>query len=74
MLQALFTVLSAVAAAKVMVHMSKSVLSIFLFTWTLILLFFMMFWTRQPNLIIIFLLDVGMGVSNGSWYALGLGE
>ena len=74
MLYYISTVLSSVAAAKIMVYTSRMAFSILLLIWTMVCLFFMMFWTKEPSYSIILATCIWIGVSSGSWPALGSSE
>ena len=65
-LRFLLLVLAGIVAGKIVVYISRTAVIIVAMVFAMILLFFMLFWVRQPSYPAIFLLAAGLGAVSGS--------
>ena len=72
-LRFLLLVLASILAGKIVVYTSRTALNIVTMVFAMILLFFILFWEREPSYIAIFLLAIGLGAVNGSAGSISAG-
>ena len=73
-IRSLLLVLASILAGKIVVYTSRTALNIVTMVFAMILLFFMLFWEREPSYVAIFLLAIGLGTVNGSVCSISAGK